>query len=1381
MSFRRLAALSLTLFLFPSTPSYLLAAEPSDPTPLSPPENLFELYFSGRPYFALQQWQQEFQEAIKRRDTREIFLFARNLSEFCKTANDDDCILNVQLGLAGHLQEFGTVPDADRELFGLLVGYTFGIAALASHDSNLTERALQTGLIGDNENLFLSPIFYIKRTFIAAEMLLRLKRLPEASLALDKGLTVLASLKSIRSIPADYAVLISQAIALLTAMDRTTDALALATASAGFIEVALRHTSIEYARFQYVTSVLAFETGRFQLAKQRAESALTRFDALDLPSYNFAGERMDLFLIIAAVCALGEPDPECIERKLKSAYKEMQHFDASEPGEPPTFIEAYLAHYDVLIRILSSQKHATWDSWYPTVHRILEANWEFDQAQEAHGAKLIALGLLKEFEGEPGYDQLVRDGLKALLSDNRWTQSERIGSLLLPKFTTRLLAARGAALLAVDRSPNEEEADLILQAIELYSRGPHFKDSDALADLAAALTPTDRATRHALLRTRSRELDHRYHLIVEKIQRLSSEGMSNSEPVEVDFNVHRGLVEIAKQRLLLEETVALTRKGPSVNYFPGAAAVQSALLDDEVFLYFADSVGSYVLSVCITRDRASAIGYEIDKKQFSMDLRILRAAMTLEHAPSKELDSQYPVSAARRLHDVILGVRMAEPGRCIKPGDTVYFAQADTLQGVPLGAMLRDEPQRDSIGWVLGSAPWAFTQNHFVYLRSSRAFVAQRSLQSDKAALSENIITVGDPQLGGMTIEGEERLAALIRRSGLTNGAQTLSALRSLPNTADEARHVFRSLGANGSILIGEDATEGNFRSKFLGRYRYIHLATHGLIREELPGLTEAALVFTPGSSSDPADDGILTASEIADLSLNADVAVLSACNTAMFAQNYFLSETQGLTTAFAIAGVRSTVVTLWPVETVSSERLVTTFFDVLSGNAETSARALTNAKHRFLGTSERAYHHPRFWASFVAFGNSFPEQENGNREATKVQIFDRPGDAGSIVPLPSSSHAAVFWGPYVDDGPVASISRLDENLEPIWRHDQTPFGRNRLLRQSNGILLGLGYEFRDLRPTPGIFSVNEATGEQSSYRLLQHRGMPGHIVGSYALSSDQLLVMTGHAEDPYGKDSTESIVTYTLHTLGADLNVLAKIVLPYRLRGGIPRNSGIVSSGTHWLAFVTEPEPYLADPTQIGLFGTLEACAPKRDTHLIWLRAKGEIVEAEAVLKGISLRSVIVTEDGSFLFLGSERMRCTFDERLVIGRLDPGTDAWEPIYTDGSPFPNLASEFAEDTFGNLVVAGSVTRNLDGNFSDPADQTSFLLGDGLLRSRARAPTEGRVLWISKDGVLLDEKVFSAGVDVYINGMSVTTTDILLAGSIGSFPFVMSVPTRKLVH
>jgi CHAT domain-containing protein len=120
---------------------------------------------------------------------------------------------------------------------------------------------------------------------------------------------------------------------------------------------------------------------------------------------------------------------------------------------------------------------------------------------------------------------------------------------------------------------------------------------------------------------------------------------------------------------------------------------------------------------------------------------------------------------------------------------------------------------------------------------------------------------VGNPVLQGPTL------------ASLWSGAvaDKVRALPPLPETAEELHAIARSLGAaDTDLLLRESASEPVLRQTPLDRYRVLAFATHGLLSGQL-GPTELALVLTPPATATPDNDGLLTASKIATLKLNAD------------------------------------------------------------------------------------------------------------------------------------------------------------------------------------------------------------------------------------------------------------------------------------------------------------------------------------------------------------------------------------------------------------------------------------------------------------------------------------------------------------------------------
>ena len=132
-----------------------------------------------------------------------------------------------------------------------------------------------------------------------------------------------------------------------------------------------------------------------------------------------------------------------------------------------------------------------------------------------------------------------------------------------------------------------------------------------------------------------------------------------------------------------------------------------------------------------------------------------------------------------------------------------------------------------------------------------------------------------------------QQIARKIELSGLFSlrgigDVEAVRSLSSLPETAGELEALASNLKAGpDSLLLREEATEPNLRSIDFERYRVLAFATHAVVAGELKGLAEPALVLTPPEVGTEEDDGLLTASEVASLKLDADWVILSACNTA--------------------------------------------------------------------------------------------------------------------------------------------------------------------------------------------------------------------------------------------------------------------------------------------------------------------------------------------------------------------------------------------------------------------------------------------------------------------------------------------------------------------
>ncbi len=276
------------------------------------------------------------------------------------------------------------------------------------------------------------------------------------------------------------------------------------------------------------------------------------------------------------------------------------------------------------------------------------------------------------------------------------------------------------------------------------------------------------------------------------------------------------------------------------------------------------------------------------------------------------------------------------------------------LTQLPLQVLITEKPSRGaSEADRHRQAAWLARRTPITVLPAIGSLEALRKYGTASAA-SQPYIGFGNPLLSGPDMRYAP-LAALARsrqecaapsgpksaaypqlrgsagRMVTSDGLADLAFLRTqppLPETADELCAVARDLNAGANaVQLGRHAAEAEVKrlSKdgALARYRVLHFATHGAMVGEVIGASEPGLVLTPPEKATSTDDGYLSASEIALLRLDADLVILSACNTA--AGGAEGSETlSGLARSFFYAGARALFVSHWAVNSAATVKLIT-------------------------------------------------------------------------------------------------------------------------------------------------------------------------------------------------------------------------------------------------------------------------------------------------------------------------------------------------------------------------------------------------------------------------------------------------------------------------
>ena len=396
------------------------------------------------------------------------------------------------------------------------------------------------------------------------------------------------------------------------------------------------------------------------------------------------------------------------------------------------------------------------------------------------------------------------------------------------------------------------------------------------------------------------------------------------------------------------------------------AEVQALLAEDEALLtYLVWNVHSFVFVV--RRDRALARQIKLGAEELGEAVTELRTG--LDPVGIRSLADIPPFDTTKAFE---LYRKLFQPVEVLLEGARHVFVVPDgALQSLPLGVLVTQESQgdfKDFSGYR--HVAWLAKKYAMTTLPSVSSLRALRTF-AKRARASRPFLGIGDPQLEGETGSGRGvKLASLFTPRGVAD-VESVRQLASLPESAGELKALARTLGAgDDALILGTEATETRVKRSALKDYKVIAFATHGLVAGDLEGLAEPALVLTPPRKGTDLDDGPLTASEVAQLKLDANWVILSACNTASPDGTPGAQGLSGLAKAFFYAGSRALLVSHWPVVSDAAVKITTWMLSEAQkpgvGRAEAHRRAMLALMQ---DRDSPHYAHPMFWAPFVVVG----------------------------------------------------------------------------------------------------------------------------------------------------------------------------------------------------------------------------------------------------------------------------------------------------------------------------------------------------------------------------------------------------------------------------
>ena len=293
--------------------------------------------------------------------------------------------------------------------------------------------------------------------------------------------------------------------------------------------------------------------------------------------------------------------------------------------------------------------------------------------------------------------------------------------------------------------------------------------------------------------------------------------------------------------------------------------------------------------------------------------------------------------------------------------ERVIFAADGALQYVPFGVLPF---------WLAGKSEPMLRTLEVTNVPSMSVVAAQREQQRGAppprtlAIFADPVFTETDPRMvrsPAAVLPSQPTPGPFMSRGSIGSRLDRLAA------TGAEASAIADLVPADSRfVATGLAASRDAVLTADLNEYRIVHFATHGLVDSRYPGLS--ALALSQFDAKGEPTNGFLRLHDIYALDLNADLVVLSGCETAL-GREIRGEGLIGLTHGFLYAGARNLVVSLWQVPDRATAELMTRFYGYMLNEGLRPAEALRRAQLAI--SSDRRWSDPYFWGAFIVVGDS--------------------------------------------------------------------------------------------------------------------------------------------------------------------------------------------------------------------------------------------------------------------------------------------------------------------------------------------------------------------------------------------------------------------------
>ncbi len=405
---------------------------------------------------------------------------------------------------------------------------------------------------------------------------------------------------------------------------------------------------------------------------------------------------------------------------------------------------------------------------------------------------------------------------------------------------------------------------------------------------------------------------------------------------------------------------------------------------DEAYLELVE-IGDAMYAVYLSPQRSTAWKVGASAGQVSTLVHALRDSISVTVGG---VNATYPfdIDTARTLFDAVMGPVAGD----LASVKHLVFEPDGAMMELPPNLLIADQAGVDAYHEKVGAGGDEYDFRNIAWLGRGRAISTALSPASFRDARKAPASKAAALYLG----LGQNQPVGAVTQASLVRSAETGEAgcevplaAWNQPISAEELVFASQEIGADRSALItGSAFTDTAIANRTdLDTYRIVHFATHGIVTAPKPACPVSPALLT--SFGGDGSDGLLQFGEIFDLNLDADLVILSACNTASLAG---LEATQaagveggggqaldGLVRAFIGAGGRQVIASHWPApdEYQATRHLFESFF--AAPQSVGTGEALLAAETRLMDAAETS--HPFYWAGFALIGDGERPLFHGN------------------------------------------------------------------------------------------------------------------------------------------------------------------------------------------------------------------------------------------------------------------------------------------------------------------------------------------------------------------------------------------------------------------